>query len=606
MADRPSRARGKTYPMTVRNLGFLIDRLGEDCAPLQDIRELTQNAIEGILALPEPTGVIRWDSDWNTYELTGIHKRAIIDTGNGMTGEEMVQYINQLSSSIREQSTTGNYGVGAKIAAAPRNRAGLVYLSWKNGIGYQVHLWRDPDTNDYGLREFNWPDGRREYWAFVEDDVKPSPIDRNGTMVLLLGNSADEDTMAARDNIPMPSRWVLRYLNGRYYEFPDGITVEAREGWTVPRDDTRHNFLRRVTGMRLYLEKSSELSGVVPLNNAVARWWILKEESDPDSGHYPPRGHLGALYQNELYEMQIGRGAMARLQEFGIVFGTGRVVLYIEPGNGKDQKLTTNTARTNLILNGQPLPWSDWAAEFREKMPPEIVSFMERLSTALPKDHSESIKERLKTIIDLFKFSRYRQVKGGPLFLDERDLLPGGASSGKGTIGGGSSTSGGGSKGGGAAGNIYAIFQAKTGVPGVQAKNIVEPTVHWISVETGTRDPGDLEDRAARYLSSQHLLHINADFRVFKDMINRWSNRYSQIRTAKPIIESVVREWFEQQLIEAILGALALKETTSQWTSIDVDTLWGEEALTAVTLPRYHVDVSVKRVLGQRLGSLKD
>ena len=57
-----------------------------------------------------------------------------------MTGDELVRYINQLSSSLREQSMTGNYGVGAKIAAATRNHAGLVYMSWKC-VGKQDSSW---------------------------------------------------------------------------------------------------------------------------------------------------------------------------------------------------------------------------------------------------------------------------------------------------------------------------------------------------------------------------------------------------------------------------------------------------------------------------------
>ena len=33
-------------PMEVADMTFLVNRLGEDCAPLQYVRELTQNAIE--------------------------------------------------------------------------------------------------------------------------------------------------------------------------------------------------------------------------------------------------------------------------------------------------------------------------------------------------------------------------------------------------------------------------------------------------------------------------------------------------------------------------------------------------------------------------------
>ncbi len=88
-----------TLPMSVAETGFLLDRLGQDCSPLQFLRELTQNAIEAIQALPDGTGEIVWDVDWDWYDLTGVYKLSVTDTGVGMTGEEMERYINQLSSS---------------------------------------------------------------------------------------------------------------------------------------------------------------------------------------------------------------------------------------------------------------------------------------------------------------------------------------------------------------------------------------------------------------------------------------------------------------------------------------------------------------------------
>lgn len=113
---QPSR---DVLPMTVKNMTFLVDRLGEDCAPLQFIRELTQNSIDAARA-SQPCLVV-WNVDWAYYRLTGVRELACIDTGQGMTGAEMVSFINELSSSIHEQSASGNFGVGAKIAAAPRN-----------------------------------------------------------------------------------------------------------------------------------------------------------------------------------------------------------------------------------------------------------------------------------------------------------------------------------------------------------------------------------------------------------------------------------------------------------------------------------------------------
>lgn len=139
--------RGRTAPdfrpMSVAKMGFLVDQLNRDCAPLQFLRELTKNAVEAIERSGDPLGEVRWDVDWNRFDLLGpdsAQKLCVIDTGLGMTGEEMVGYINNLSSSIHEQSATGNFGVGAKIAAAPLNPEGLVYLSWRNGIGSMIQL----------------------------------------------------------------------------------------------------------------------------------------------------------------------------------------------------------------------------------------------------------------------------------------------------------------------------------------------------------------------------------------------------------------------------------------------------------------------------------
>ena len=102
MAHRSRRGEEKFLAMTVHNIGFLLDRLGQDCHPLQYLRELTQNSIEAILRAGVP-GEIVWDVDWTAYDLEGVQKLCVIDTGDGMTGEEMVRFINQLSSSVSTQ-----------------------------------------------------------------------------------------------------------------------------------------------------------------------------------------------------------------------------------------------------------------------------------------------------------------------------------------------------------------------------------------------------------------------------------------------------------------------------------------------------------------------
>lgn len=602
-----------TLPLQVHDVGFLLDRLGEDCHPLQFLRELTQNAIEAILKTPERTGEIVWDVDWLNLDLGdySTYKLCITDTGCGMTGDEMRQYINQLSSSGSIQASDGNYGVGAKVAAATRNHAGLIYLSWKEGRGSMIHLWRNPATRQYGLRQIERPDRTFGHWAELEDLVKPDIIGSHGTKIVLFGNTPEQDTMKAPAEAPSPSTWIAKYLNSRYFSIPDGISIKARQGWEQERSNRDVNVLRTVTGQRPYLEQHKQSSGVVELEGARVHWWILKDEPalGNNSGFIESSGHIAALYRNELYESVWGRAGQARLQQFGVIFGYRQVVIYLEPKPHDGQKLTTNTARTELLLNNQRLPWADWAAEFRENIPREIADHMEEIaSRATETDHSKSIRERLRAMLELFKVSRYKPAQNGSLHIGEPTPQAGGrAPRGDGGIGkggnGGKRTSG-----GGAVGGIYSTFLKADGQTGREARPDLFPKVHWVSVKDGTRELGEIEDKAARYLEEQHLLKINADFRVFTDMIDHWVESYERDHGALAGLQDIVREsvhsWYEQALTETIIGLQALRGS-KEWPTNSLQDAWSDAALTSVVMQRYHPFNSIKRELGTRIAPLK-
>ena len=97
---------------------------------------------------------------------------------------------------------------------------------------------------------------------------------------------------------------------------------------------------------------------------------------------------------------------------------------------------------------------------------------------------------------------------------------------------------------------------------------------------------------------------INSDFRIFAEMVTRWESAYSAVTGASPVVKEVVQAWFEQQRIEAVMGAHALKQT-GQWSGPEAEELWDEDALTTAVFPRRHTDQTIKRTLGMRLASLR-
>jgi hypothetical protein len=367
----------------------------------------------------------------------------------------------------------------------------------------------------------------------LENDARPEYIEDHGTRVVLLGNSEDSNTMQAPPKVPSPSRWISKYLNSRYFRFPSDVTIKAREGWENPRSDAERNYLRTITGQEIYLSKHMETSGTVQLTNALAHWWILKDEKalSSNSGFIESSGHIGALYQDEIYELSTARSGMSRLQQFGVVFGYKYVVIYVEPQASQKNSLTTNTARTTLLINGASAPWSIWATEFREKLPLEIAELVaEKAAAAANTDHSKSIRDRLKDIMDLFNVSRYRPTEKGKISVDDEQLTRGGLfseivnktnPSEKKRVSDRENA--------GSQGNLYAMFEKSDGIPADSIKPDPFPQVHWVSVKNGTREPGILEDRAAKYIPDQNLLMANSDFRVFEDMIKALKNIYKQV-----------------------------------------------------------------------------
>ena len=604
-ADGPVAVADGWHELAVANPTFLLERLGSECTDLQGLRELTVDGLDAIAALgADRRGRVVWDLDWKRFEESGggVRKLSVIDTGTGMTAELLRHYINQLAASGREQSPTGNFGVGAKVAAGSRNPHGLEYRSWHRGEGSLVCFRRHPDGR-WGLEPQQWADGRSDFWRPLAEAEKPWLLrgQDHGTQVVLLGQHERHDTTEAPPSVTDARRhWITRYLAGRFLQFPSQVEVLVRE-----HHGPDAHPLRRIHGEQHHLEHHAVAAGSVRLSDAIVRWWVLDDDHRArrrEAVLWASSGHAAAVFDDELYDVLAPtRGGYGRLQDFGIRFGNERVVLHIEP-RAEAGRVQCNTARTTLLLDHEPLPWARWGEEFAAAMPAEIRQLQERAGGADCGPRREAIRSRVGAILPLYRLSRYRPTRPHNPRPDEpATARPANESTGPPAPRRPAPSNE------PAAHPTSASVQRQPdhsqapaddrGDDGPSIAIVDLPDVAWISARDATRAPGDLEDQAARYHPARHELTINADFRAITDLLAHWRGRYRGVPGADAMIEAQVREWCEQILVEVVLAA-----RNSYWSAEQLDALLSPSSFTAALLPRQLLHATLQRRLGQKLG----
>jgi hypothetical protein len=346
----------------------------------------------------------------------------------------------------------------------------------------------------------------------------------------------------------------------------------------------------------------------VQLSDAIAGWWVLDDDHHGrrrEASLWASTGHAAAVFGDELYDVLAQtRGGYGRLQDFGIRFGYERVVLHLQP-RVQAGRLASNTARTQLLLDHEPLPWARWGEEFAAAMPAEILRLQERAAGADAIPRQEAIRQRVTAILPLYTLSRYRPTarpRQTPMqpATDERNRPPDTSSiaptASRRAPDGEAATA--------SAPNERAE-RPSTDPPAEDPRDerqpkptVSLPDVAWISVRDGSRAIGDLEDQAARYHRDRDELTINADFRAITDLTSHWQDRYRGIAGARTVVEAQVREWCEQILVEVVLAA-----RSSSWTSEQLDALLSPGSLTAALLPRHLLHATLHKRLAQKIGA---
>jgi len=612
--------------MRVANIAFLLDRLAADTPPNQQIRELTENALEAIERRQKSgdaaEGIIRWDVDWDHLKRTNQYKLSVVDNGDGMSPQQMLDYLNALAvqGANQTQGISENFGVGAKITALHRNSHGLVYQSWRDEKGAMVKLHRDDKEGVYGLASFELQDGP-DWTPRIKDAFKPKIIDRSGTKVTLLGTSEDNNTCFPPDDVGGGMNWLITYLTSRYFRVPENTKLQVRvltrnEGdWPTeePSSSVKTFNFQNVSGTKALFDDYAKAKGVVPLSTADAHWWVFDDPRQASKDMSSRGGRtckVGIVFQDEVYVQLTPPAARRILAGFGIVFGSDHVVIYVEPRKTLD--IRADTARSRVIINGedaQEANWFEtWGAEFRAKMPDAIKAKIDEIMAKTERDPDgkarERILERLQRIRELLRPSRYRRDPSGKL-LAAGEVTGGSPSSGDGQ--GRTDSSGVGGKRGGRSSDDYLADLVETG--GVTVSPVVispkEPTVKWVSRAEGTREEGEMDDLAAEIVGDTlagDMVKANRDFRGYVDLVTYFAKEFNPAGDAaidRKIVE-YVEEWLEGQLVEAIMTVRNLTNGRT-WTPADIDRALSPYALTTVMMARFHIVERVKRSLNSDL-----
>ena len=594
--------------MGVHNVGFLIENLGKDAAPLQYLRELTQNAFEAIGRANRTAGQVEID-----FELVdGVRKLRITDNGIGMTAEEVRENINMLSASGGEQAFDKNFGIGAKITAAVKNPVGIMYKAWKGGEGSLTILGRQDGR--YG--RVPWPSPNLDlpdqvvYSVPLPPEDKPASIEESGVSVVLLGQTTDQDTFAAPQGATPESQWIAAFLERRYFEPPKGITIKVMRSNPIhDAERGERDIYDTIRGQRYHLAKHCEASGIIPLPGFQAEvyWWLLNESIVTGGKHWNNRGHVGAVYQGELYEVRGGSSKVSALKDFGIYAGHGRIVIYVRPLN----VIGPNAARSALIVSGgHGIDYGAIGEAFADKMPDELISFMSGQVTSEHTDHRKAILKALQEVESALEQARYRRSpRGRP---DHFQTEPGGRA-------------GRDQDERGPQRDAPRRTHDATGRVGTEylrrAREEMERRQHGQRVDNTDPAPrfswdedglSVMSGRAASYVKAGHRVVANAKCGFYEEMLE-WAvsegrSRASEIEeiALRQVCTEEVRRWFEQAITEAVV-ALRPLEFDGAWGPAGAQNALSEEALTtAVVSHRWHMMSAIKRGLAGRLGRVRE
>lgn len=618
-----------------------VHRWYHEAPPFQFLRELPYNGIEAgatrIELAPDLVGI---DADDPVYRLV------YADNGVGMSSDQLLEFFNQLSKTGK--SDARNHGIGARITTLPWNRAGLIVMSWQDGVGSMIRIrWRStgPDRSDghYGLHQFDvvYDDGTRGREEVVEapDEYKPAWLNEHGTVLVCLGNTGREHTYFGPSGDPNDSIDMLAWLNRRFAALPHGVVLQVAQfnsidpkSWPRSAADAifggpSANMRRRsVDGAFATFDRFTDdtTCGVVELGDDVkVRWWLMSDTVDSNGGGTAHRkdqsrryrnGIIGVRYDHELYDVVEASAPQARHRygTFGIIMKkvVNRVALVVEapelaanaaaPVAGP--AVRPDSARARLLVprpsGHDELPWEEWGEQFNAHMPEAIERAIEEAEAEdQTADHSAQLRDRVRPYLKRLQSPRWRRDddgEGTSADLSAEHTTPGAADAVTRRHRARSAAAG-------SAGTTEAAA-SRTTPDGDVVRRIRPrdpfPTPKWVSGDEF--DPG----RGIVWVPARNEILLNRDHRVIGELIDSLATRYVDAPGVRQRIAAHVMAYFDLDVTTKLFHVLQHRGA-EHFTKSDIDHMLSDRTLTTWLYGLASAEEHLVTVVGKSLVGVK-
>lgn len=387
--------------LRVDDQDFLIRSTIDRCPKVMMIRELFRNALEA--AEQADSGLV----EFYVTDVRGVPKLSIWNNGPSMDDEELGRMTNLAASIGKEKGLDKNFGMGAKVASLPSNRHGIRYRSCKNGVVHETILSEREGV--YGrLRRFDSNGDDLGDVIDVTESVRvedEQPLDEDWTEVVLLGNSAEQNTVVDPYDGDPPQRafWLASYLYHRFYRLPNNVAVRLREGTHARKDGSRKFETiadRRDKGIFAQHE-------TIELRNGIRIHYIYDEALAQTSHNRSVSGAIASalstcavVFRGEMYAVLSGRSWTIEAPTFGVPFGAKHISVHVELPD--DFPVRPEGYRQFLRYIGgeqQQVEAADFALQVLENRPEWLVDLIHSMAPHTG-DSSDEIRNRLQELLN--------------------------------------------------------------------------------------------------------------------------------------------------------------------------------------------------------------